>query len=164
MTAEIDGFGNLQFGPALSTTLARTIRFDFSDPADPLNTYRPNESGQQLWKFKTNPNVVAGTPRIMDLGVDGNPVSACYGATVSHQNAGTRYPAIYNTASDPQSTTVYVTRTSVSPAQWTMVTDGPCPGTANRAGVYSQVVSTKSTPLVFRGYYNLPFSLRLRAL
>jgi len=164
ITAEIDGFGNLQFGPTpLSTSLARTLRFDFSAPVDPLNAYRPDESGQQLWKIKTNPNVVAGTPKITDLGINGNPVSACYGSTVAHQNAGTSYPAIFNTASDPQSTNVYVTRTSVSPATWTMVSNGSCAGNANQAALYSEVVTARNPTLVFRGYYILSFSLRMRA-
>jgi hypothetical protein len=164
MTAEIDGSGNLQFGPALSSTLARRIRFDFSAPVDPLNSYRPDESGQQEWKFKTNPNVVPGTPAINALGVNGNPVSGCYGSTVSHQNAGIRYPIVYNTASDPQSVNVYITRTSVSPATWTVVTNGPCAAIANHGALYSQLVTNKNAPLVFHGYYQASFSLLLRTL
>ena len=88
ITAEIDASGNLQFGPTLSSTLARTLRFDFSAPVDPLNSYRP-DVGQQQWKFTTNPNVVPGTPAINALDVIGTG-SGCYGSTVSHQNAGTR--------------------------------------------------------------------------
>jgi hypothetical protein len=164
MTAEIDGSGNLQFGPALSSTLARRIRFDFSAPVDPLNSYRPDESGQQEWKFKTNPNVVPGTPAINNLGLNGNPVSGCYGSTVSHQNAGIRYPIIYNTASDAQSVNVYITRTSISPATWSVVTNGPCAGTMNQGALYSQLVTNKNAQMVFRGYYKASFSLRLRAL
>ncbi len=165
VTAEIDAYGNLQFGPTLSTSLARTLRFDFSAPADPLNTYRPNESGQQAWKIKTNPNVVAGTPKITDLGINGNPVSGCYGSTIAHQNATMHHRAIFNTASDPQSTNVYITRTSISPARWTMVSNGPCGGNANWTALYSQVLNTKpASPLVLRGYYNLQLSILLRAL
>jgi len=164
MTSEIDASGNLQFGPAFSTALARKLRFNFSAPVDPLNSYRPDETGQQEWKIKTNPNVVSGTPAINALGVNGNPAAGCYGSTASHQNSGTRYPIIYNTASDPQSVNVYITRTSISPATWTMVTNGPCAGTANQGALYSQIVTNKNAPMVFRGYYNLSFSLRLRAL
>jgi hypothetical protein len=162
--AQIDEFGNLEFGPRpAQASLARTLRFDFSAPADPNNTYRPDESGQQLWKIKTNPNVVPGTPRITDLGVNGNPVSACYGSTVAHQNAAISYRAIFNTASDPQGTNVFITRTSVSPAAWTMISSGPCGGTANRAALYSDPLADKHPVIVFRGYYDLSFSLRLRA-
>jgi hypothetical protein len=164
LTAEIDGSGNLQFGPVFSSALARRLRFNFSAPTDPLNSYRPDESGQQEWKIKTNPNIVPGTPAINALGVNGNPVSGCYGSTASHQNAGTRYPIIYNTVSDPQSVNVYITRTSISPATWTMITNGPCAGTAHQGALYSQIVSNKNSPMVFRGYYTLSFSLRLRAL
>ena len=147
------------------TTLTRAeiLRFDFSAPADPNNTYRPDESGQQLWKIKTNLNVVPGTPRITDLGVNGNPVSACYGSTVAHQNAEISYRANFNTASDPQGTNVLITHTSISPAVWTMVSSGPCGGTANRAALYTDPLTGKHPVTLFRGYYDLSFSLRLRA-
>jgi hypothetical protein len=158
ITAEIDAFGNLQIGPTLSSTLARTLRFDFSAPADPLNSYRA-DIGQQQWKITTNPNVVPGTPAINSLTVGG---SGCYGSAVSHQNAGTQYPIFYNTASDAQSVNVYITRTSSS--TWTVVTNGPCAGTPNQGALYSQSLAHGNQPRVFRGYYNLSFSLRLRAL
>ncbi len=103
-------------------------------------------------------------PKITDLGLNGNPVSGCNGSTIAHQNAGIHHRAIFNTASDPQSTNVYITRTSISPATWTMVSDGVCGGNANWAGVWSQDLTKKSAPLVFRGYFNQQFSLRLRAL
>jgi hypothetical protein len=158
ITAEIDGSGNLQIGPTLSSTLARTLRFDFSAPVDPLNGYRP-DTGQQQWRITTNPNVVPGTPAINSLTVGG---SGCYGMAVSHQNAGTQYPIFYNTASDAQSVNVYITRTTIS--TWTVVTNGPCGGTANDGALYSQSLAKGNQPRVFRGYYTLTFSLRLRAL
>ena len=163
MTAEIDPYGNLQITPATASSTnppQRTLKFDFSAPLDPSNVYRPDESGQQNFKIKTN---AFGVPRIQDLGVNGNPVSACYFATIAHNNATIHHRAIFNPASDPSSTPAFITRTSISPATWTMVSDGPCATNANLAGVWSQDLVKKNAPLVFRGYYDLQFSIRLRA-
>jgi hypothetical protein len=163
MTVEIDSYGNLQITPlngTSSTPPQRTLRFDFSAPTDPLNSYRPDESGQLNFKIKTN---AVGLPRIQDLGVNGNPASACYSATIAHNNGTTHHRAIFNPASDPSSTRALITRTSISPAAWTMVSDSQCPVTANVAGVWSQDLVRKNAPLVFRGYYNLQFSIQLRA-
>lgn len=163
MTAEIDPYGNLQITPtngASTTPPQRTLRFDFSAPTDPLNAYRPDESGQ--WNFKIKTNAV-GLPRIQDLGINGNPASACYSATIAHENRTTHHRAIFNPASDPSSTRAFITRTSISPATWMMVSDGPCVVNANVAGVWSQDLVRKNAPLVFRGYYNLQFSIQLRA-
>lgn len=162
MTAEIDQYGNLQITPAAASSTnppQRTLKFDFSAPLDPSNVYRPDESGQQNFKIKTN---AFGVPRIQDLGINGNPVSACYYATIAHNNSTTHHRAIFNPASDPSSTPAFITRTSISPAAWTMVSDGPCSVNANMAGVWSQDLLRKNAPLVFRGYYSLQFSIRLR--
>lgn len=71
--------------------------------------------------------------------------------------------AIFNPASDPSSTKAFITRTSVLPATWTMVSNGPCVLNPNVGGVWSQDLVRKNAPLIFRGYYNLQFSIRLRA-
>jgi len=162
MTAEIDSYGNLQISPnnANSTTPPqRTLKFDFSAPIDPLNAYRPDESGQWNFKIKTT---VFGNPRIQDLGVNGNPVSACYNATIAHENSKTHHRAIFNPSSDPMSTSAFITRTTASPATWAVVSDGPCPH-PNAGGVWSQDLVKRNAPLVFRGYYDLRFSIVLRA-
>jgi hypothetical protein len=163
MTAEIDQYGNLQITPANASSTnppQRTLKFDFSAPLDSSNLYRPDESGQLNFKIKTN---AFGVPRIQELGINGNPVSACYFATIAHSNSTTHHRAIFNPASDPSSTPAFITRTGISPATWTMVSDGPCGSNANVAGVWSQDLVRKNAPLVFRGYYDLRFSIRLRA-
>jgi hypothetical protein len=159
--AELDDPGNLQFGPVngrSTTPPQRTLVMDYSEPADPLNTYRPNESPQWNFKIKTGN---AGKPRIQDLGVNGNPASMCYPTTIAHEDKTTHHRAVFNLA---PSGNAYITRTSISPATWTMVSDGPCSGNANWGGVSSQDLVAKNAPLVFRGYYLLQFSLLLRAL
>jgi hypothetical protein len=162
--ATIDGYGNLQFGVALSTAPARTLTFDFSFPVEPSNLYRPVEVGQQRFQLTTNPNGVAGSPKISDLGVNGNPSAACYNTAIAHRNATTRYEAYFNPNRDVESVRVLISRTGTS--TWTLVANDPgCGPNADRAALYSEDLTTRKTsPLVFRGYYLLPFSMQLRAL
>ncbi len=166
MMAEIDGSGNLQISPnnlSSPTPPQRTLRFDYGAPVDPLNTYRPNESGQWNFKIKTN-KTNNGNPAIQDLGINGNPAAGCYNTTIAHATTTTQFQDDFNPAAQAQSTYVYITRTSVSPATWTMVTNGPCQLNPNAAGVSSQDRITKHAPLVLRGYYNQQFSIRFRGL
>lgn len=165
MMAEVDPFGNLQISPnnlTSATPPQRTLRFDYTAPVDPLNTYRPSASGQWNFKIKTN-KTNNGNPRIQDLGMNGNPASGCYNTTIAHATTTTTYQDDFNPATDPQATYVYITRTSVAPATWTMVSDGPCLVNPNRAAVRSQDRVARKAPLVFRGYYDQQFSIRLRA-
>ena len=161
MLAEFDDPGNLQFSPEngrSTTPPQRTLALDYSAPTDPLNTYRPNPTGQWNFKIKTGN---AGKPRIQDLGVNGNPVSECYATTVAHADRITSQVVRFNAT---PSANAYITRTSVSPATWTMVSDGPCTGNANWGGLTSQDLIAKNAPFIFRGYYSLQFSLLLRGL
>jgi hypothetical protein len=167
LTAVIDGSGNLVFGPTSPGSTSRKLRFDFSAPTDPLNGYRPDTSGEIGFSIKSNPNLVDGTrsPLIGDLGVNGVPASACYSITISYRTATTGYLVVMNRASMPQSTQAYITRTSISPAVWSLVSDGQCLGNPNWAGVQSQDLTTKKTsPLVFQGYFDMRLSIVLRGL
>ncbi len=162
MTAEIDQYGNLQISPnnlSAPTPPQRTLRFDYSAPADPLNAYRPEATGQWNFKIKSN-RTNNGNPRIQDLGLN---ASGCYNVTIAHATATTTYQENFNPVLDPQSTYGYITRTGLSPATWTMVADGPCAGTPNWSGLWSQDRIARKAPNIFRGYYNRNFSIRLRA-
>jgi hypothetical protein len=159
MLAEIDHFGNLQITPlngAATTPAARSVVFDFSAPADPLNTYRPNVSDQTNFKILT---IAYDNPRIQDLAVD---QSACYRLTFSFRNLTTHHDANFSSAYDPQAAFALITRTSDS--AWTMVTDGTCGPHPTWAAVRSQDLTRKNAPLVARGNYSLPFSIRFRTL
>lgn len=166
MQSEIDGFGNLQITPNnlnASTAPQRTLTFDYNSPADPLNTYRPDNGVQWNFKIKSN-KVNNGNPGIQDLGVNGNPASGCYNVTIAHATVTTQYTDEFNPAARPLSTYVYITRTAISPATWTMVSDGPCVVNPSWSGLISLDRIGKNPTGVFRGYYNLRFSIRLRAL
>jgi hypothetical protein len=161
MTAWIDQFGNLQISPNNGTTMPaqRSLVFDFSVPADPLNTYRPDVSGQINFKILSNDY---GNPRIQDLGLNGNGLSACYRVTFAFRNVTTHHHIDFNTDINPQAAFVLITRTSAS--AWTVVSDGPCGANPGWGGVKSQDLVKKNASAVPRGVYVMPFSIRLRAL
>lgn len=166
MQVEIDQYGNLQITPVNANSSAppiRTLTFDYGAPIDPLNTYVPDASPQ--WNFKILSNKVNnGNPRIQDLGIGANPVGACYNVTIAHRTLANAYRDNFNVASDPSAGYVSITRTSVTPAQWDVISDGgSCAVNPNWAGVYSQDLTRRNPPLVSRGYYDQRFSLHLRA-
>ena len=101
----------------------------------------------------------SANPRIQDLAVN---APECVSATIATESGGAANPtvhhrAVFNVASAPGSTYARVTRTSST--AWTMVCDGSCAGTANIAGVWSQNLTVKKSPLVFRGNYNVKVSI-----
>lgn len=163
MTVLIDEFGNLQITPtsAESIPAQRQLYLDFSVPADPLNAYRPDTTGQTNFKIVSNDY---GNPRIQDLGINGNPTSACYRVSFAFRNATTRHTVTFNTSVYPQVAFALVTRTGVSPDTWTMTTDPVCGVNSEWGGVKSTDLTRKNAPTVFRGFYVLPFSILLRAL
>jgi len=161
MQAEIDGSGNLQITPNnlnAITAPRRTLRFDYTAPVSPLNTYRPNESGQWNFKIKTN-RTNNGNPRIQDLALN---ASGCYNTTIAHSTTITSFQDDFNLATFPQGTYVYITRTSAT--TWSMVSNGSCLLNANAAGLQSQDRVAKNAPLIFRGYYDQQLSISFRAI
>lgn len=163
MQVEIDQYGNMQIGPT-TTPPQRTINIDYGNPVDPNNTYRPDPAGQVNFKFVSNKSAT-GAPSIHDLGVNGAPSAACYALTVAHQNASTHHRDVFNTASAAEATFAYVTRISLAPSQWTVESGSPLCGTnPHVAALYSQDLTRKNAPLVFRGYYYQRLSLVLRGL
>jgi len=77
-------------------------------------------------------------PRIQDLGINGNPVSGCYAVTINYTSRTTNYRMRFAPSIDSTAASLYVTRTSIVPGAWTMVTNGPCAGVADQANVTSQ--------------------------
>jgi len=164
MVAFIDQFGNLEIGPdnadpSTPTPSRRSVVFDFSAPADPLNTYRPDLSLQTNFKILTN-NV--GLPRIQDLGINGTPVSACYRLTFAFRDVTTHHRVEFNPAINAQASFALITRTGAS--TWTAGQSTQCGANPTWGSVRSQDLVRKNAPLVFRGIYSLPLSMRIRAL
>jgi hypothetical protein len=164
--AQIDAYGNLQFGSSASP-LVRKLVFDFGAPlASSAAVAHGDESDVRSFKIKTNQVLATSTsPRIGDLGVNGTPASACYSVVAAHAHAGMRYEAWYNVAKDARNSHARITRTSTAgPSTWTVVTNDPaCGPNFDTAGLYTQLLTTKNAPLVYQGPYSVPFALTLTA-
>lgn len=159
MQALIDQFGNLQITPLNgqgTTPAQRSLVVDLSVPADPLNTYPPDVSGQINFKILSNDY---GVPRIQDLGVN---QSACYRVTFAFRNLTTSYVARFNTGIDAGAAFLLITRTSTT--TWTMQTDGTCGAYPTWASVASTDLVRKNAPSVNRGNYSLSLLIRFRSL
>ena len=160
MTAIIDQFGNLQITPGNgtgTTPAPRSLVFDFSQQASGT-PYQVDVSGQTNFKILS----IGAGPRIQDLGVNGNQVAGCYRVIFAFRNLTTHHQLEFNTSIDPGATFAYITRTSAT--TWTLVSNGPCGANANWGAVRSQDLTRKNPPLVFRGDFVVPFSIRFRTL
>lgn len=160
MTAIIDQFGNLQITPGNgtgTTPAPRSLVFDFSQQASGT-PYQVDVSGQTNFKILS----IGAGPRIQDLGVNGNPLAGCYRLIFAFRNLTTHHQLEFNPSIDAGATLAYITRTSAT--TWTLVSNGACGANANWGAVRSQDLTRKNAPLVFRGDFVLPFSIRFRTL
>jgi hypothetical protein len=137
------------------------VNYDFSHPVDPANTYRPSPSNTQNYHFSTGPSAFSPFIPIQNLGVGGNPVSECIYMGNGIQNSTTSWRVSYHKGledtADGQTAFAVVTRTSVSPAIWTIAPVGSCSANSNVASLRSGDGS------VLYGYYNIPFLFTLTA-
>jgi hypothetical protein len=161
--AVLDNSGTFAFNTEVRTNrnAVRWVAYNFNNPVDPSNTYRPNPSNLENYHFSTGPSQYSPFIAIQNLGVNGNPSSECVymGNTVA--NATTQWRVSFHKGVEDVSngTTAFavVTRTSVSPAVWTIAPSGACSPVSNVASLRSGDSS------VLYGYYNLPFLFTLRA-
>jgi hypothetical protein len=139
----------------------RWVTYDFNNPVDPSNTYRPNPSNLENYHFSTGPSPLKPFIPIQNLGVNGNPSSECIYMGNSIANSSTSWRVSFHKGLEDveDSPTAYavVTRTSVSPAAWTITPSGACSPVSNVASLRS------GDSAVLYGYYNLPFFFTLRA-
>jgi hypothetical protein len=164
VSAYLDGSGNLIFDPGAAARKSGTnryMRFNFDSPVDPLNTYRPNPSTSENSHVATTHSAFWPKVPLQNLGVDGNPSTDCMAISVGLANARTGWRVSYhrNFEDAPATPTAFavVTRTSISPAVWTVAPSGSCSPNSNVAALRSD------DGTVLYGYYNLPFLLTLHA-
>ena len=139
----------------------RWVTYDFTHPVDPANPYRPSPANSQNNHFSTGPSAFSPFIAIQNLGVNGNPSTECIYMGNSIANSTTTWRVSYHKGNEDVSTspTAYavVTRTSVSPAAWTITSAGSC-------SPNSHVASLRNFDgTVLYGYYYIPFSFVLRA-
>ncbi|HMA22066.1 MAG TPA: hypothetical protein VKO87_14750 [Gemmatimonadaceae bacterium] len=159
--AVLDSYGTFALNTAGRRTPTRWVRYDFNNPVDPANAYRPNPSTLQNYHFSTGASDYSPFIAIQNLGVSGNPASECVYMGNSIANTSTSWRVSFHkgyedVASSPTAFAV-VTRTSVTPAVWTISPSGACSPVSNVGALRS------SDGSILFGYYNLPFYFTLKA-
>ena len=166
VSAQLTTSGQLDF--ELDTALrdpkyAEPLRWlvaNYDQPLNASNTYRPNPNANPDWRMVTT----GGTVAIQNLGVNGNPAAQCMGLGGSFRDAKNIWRYTFEkdpTVSESAGTAyVMVTRTSVSPAVWTL-TPGGC-ANDNVSGL-SVAPNTANGTFTFMGDYSLPFFITLQA-
>jgi len=162
--AALDQYGQFAFNTQPGTGKKISIRwvtYDFNNPVDPSNTYRPNPSNLENYHFSTGASQFQPMIPIQNLGVNGNPVSECVYMGNSVANSTTQWRVSFHKGledvANSQSAYAVVTRQSVSPAVWTITPSGACSPVSNVASLRSGDSS------ILYGYYRIPFLFTLRA-
>jgi len=162
VSAVLDSYGTFAFNTlAKGRTATRWVTYNFNDPVDPSNSYRPNPSNLENYHFSTGASQFQPIIPIQNLGVSGNPVSECIYMGNSVANSTTQWRVSFHKGfedvANSQSAYAVVTRQSVSPAVWTITPSGACSPVSNIASVRSGDSS------ILYGYYRIPFLFTLRA-
>jgi hypothetical protein len=161
--AILDQYGTFAFNTQSAThkTAMRWVTYNFNNPVDPTNTYRPNPSNTANYHFSTGPSSFSPFTPIQNLGVNGNPSSECIymgnGLSNSTSSWAVSYHKGQENVSGSPTAFAFVTRTSVTPAVWTITPVGSCSANSNVASLRS------GDGTILYGYYNLPFFFTLRA-
>ena len=133
VTAHLDTSGFLEFNTAPIGTypVLRSMLIDWNHPVDPNNLYRPIFARTPTFHFTT----LNAIP-IQNLGTPGNPVSQCVQVGLGVNDGTTIWTESWhkgqeNTTGSPTAWGL-ITRTSISPAVWTLTPNNNCnPNAAN---------------------------------
>lgn len=166
VSAQLTTSGALDFelDTAVSgTKYAEPLRWlvaNYDQPLDASNTYRPNPTANPDWRIVTT----GGTVAIQNLGVNGNPASECIGLGGSFRDAKNSWRYTFekdpNVSDSAGTAYVMVTRTSVSPAVWTLTPVGCANDDVSGLSV---APNTANGTYTFKGDYLLPFFITLQA-
>jgi hypothetical protein len=163
VSAHLDQYGNFAFDtdPGRSAAI-RWVNYNFNNPVDSTNTFRPTQDHTQNYHFSTGGTAFSPFIPIQNLGVNGNPSTECgYMGNGFAANSKTTYRVSFHkgnedTQNSPTAFAVF-TRTSVSPAVWTVQPVGSCSPNSNVASLRS------GDGTVLYGYYTIPFFFTLKA-
>ena len=161
--AVLDQYGTFAFNTPANTRLSqvRSLKYDFTSPVDPSNAYRPTPTSTAPYHISTGASSFSPFIPIQNLGINGNPSSECAYMGNSIANSTTTWRVSFHkgyedVATSPTAFAVF-TRTSVSPAVWTVTPVGSCSPNSSVAALRS------ADGTVLYGYYNLPFFFTLTA-
>jgi hypothetical protein len=164
--AEIDRSGLLAFNTFSGRrgSATRWLNYDFSHPADPMNTFLPAQDHTGLYHFSTGASLNSPWVPLQSLGTPGYATTQCgYMGNSFASDSSTNYRVSYHkgfedTPSSPTAFAVF-TRITVSPAVWTVRPAGSCSPDAN-----ANVAALRSADgSILYGYYTIPFFFTLTA-
>jgi hypothetical protein len=140
----------------------RSVIYNFNNPVDPANAYRPSPDNSQNYHFSTGGSTYGTNPFIplQNLGINGNPTTECIYMGNGIYNSTTAWRVSFHKALEDTETspTAFAVVTRVSPTQWTITPMGSCSSNSNVASLRNNADNT------LYGYYNIPFSLTLTKL
>lgn len=146
-----------------NAVVKRWVNYNFNNPVNPGNYYRPSPSNTKNYHFSTGGSVFGTNPFIplQNLGVNGNPASECVYMGNGIYNSTTAWRVSFHKGLEDVATSstafAVVTRTSISPAEWTITPIGFCSPNSNVASLRADATSE------LYGYYYIPFYFTLKA-
>lgn len=159
--AVLDQNGTFAFNTTNRRAATRWVSYNFNNPVDPSNTYRPTPSNLENYHFSTGASPYTPYVAMQNLGVNGNPDSECIYMGNSIANSTTQWRVSFHKGledtANSSSAYAVITRSSVTPAVWTITPSGACSPVSNVAALRSGDAS------VLYGYYNIPFFFTIRA-
>lgn len=166
--AVVDQYGTFAFNTIAAnntkTIGRRWVSYNFNNPVDGANTYRPSPSNSNNYHFSTGGTSFGTQPFIplQNLGVNGNPSTECIymgnGIANSTTNWRVSFHKGYEDVANSPTAFAVVTRTNISPAVWTITPVGACSPNSNVASLRS------GDGTYLYGYYYIPFLFTLTAL
>lgn len=162
--AIIDQSGTFAFNTNTSSRLAaiRWVTYNFNNPVDPANTYRPSPSNSKNYHISTGSSPYGTSPFIplQNLGVNGNPATECIYMGNGLYNSTTAWRVSFHKGLEDTQTspTAFAIVTRVSLTQWTITPMGTCSPNSNVASLRNDANNT------LYGYYYIPFSFTLTKL
>lgn len=155
--------GNLAFDTYSSNKpncATRWVHYNFDNPVDPSNTYRPSPSDCNNYHFSNGASAFRPWVPLQYLGLNGNPATQCgyFGNGIGNSATNWRvsFHKGYEDVEDSPASYAVFTRTGVNPDIWTVEPIGSCSPASNVAALRGP----DGTPLY--GYYDVPFRFTLR--
>ena len=149
-----------------NTLASRWVNYNFDNPVDPTNTYRPDPSNTKNYHFSTGGSPYGTSPfiPIQYLGINGNVGTECIYMGNGLSNSNTSWRVSFHKGNEdvqngPTAFAV-VTRTKIKAVngvdEWTIAAVGLCSPNSNVAALRS------GDGTFLYGYYNIPFLFTLR--
>jgi len=145
-----------------NAVVKRWVTYNFNNPVDPANTYRPSPDNNHNYHFSSGGSPYGTNPVIplQNLGISGNSATECIYMGNGVSNSTTTWRVSFHKALEDAQTspTAFAVVTRVGSTVWTITPMGSCSPNSNVASLRNNADDT------LYGYYYLPFSFTLTKL